>query len=83
MLGFAAGERVDITSVCGPTASTRRVDGFLLVEYDIPRGCLGAYYPRRTNPLVPLVVGGGRRRDADLEVDSGAALAFGGGDRRA
>ena len=27
--------------------------GFLLVEYDIPRGCLGAYYPE-TNPLVPL-----------------------------
>jgi hypothetical protein len=23
------------------------------VEYDIPRGCLGAYYPE-TNPLVPL-----------------------------
>ena len=23
------------------------------MEYDIPRGCLGAYYPE-TNPLVPL-----------------------------
>lgn len=31
----------------------RRVAGFLLVAYDIPRGCLGAYYPE-TNPLVPL-----------------------------
>src|SRR3546814_15440652 len=26
---------------------------FLLVEYDIPRGCLAAYYPE-TNALVPL-----------------------------
>ena len=26
---------------------------FLLVEYNIPRGCLAAYYPE-TNPLVPL-----------------------------
>jgi anaerobic selenocysteine-containing dehydrogenase len=26
---------------------------FLLVAYDIPRGCVGAYYPE-TNPLVPL-----------------------------
>jgi hypothetical protein len=31
----------------------RRADSFLLVEYDIPRGCIGAYYPE-TNPLVPL-----------------------------
>ena len=31
----------------------RRAAGFLLVEYDIPRGCIGAYYPE-TNPLVPL-----------------------------
>jgi anaerobic selenocysteine-containing dehydrogenase len=52
MLGFAAGERVDITSVWDDGVK-RRVDGFLLVEYDIPRGCLGAYYPE-TNPLVPL-----------------------------
>jgi len=52
MLGFAAGQRVDITSVWADGIE-RRVDGFLLVEYDIPRGCLGAYYPE-TNPLVPL-----------------------------
>ena len=32
---------------------TRRADGFRLVAYDIPRGCLGAYYPE-TNALVPL-----------------------------
>jgi molybdopterin-dependent oxidoreductase alpha subunit len=52
MLGFEPGERVDITSVWDDGVA-RRVDGFLLVEYDIPRGCLGAYYPE-TNPLVPL-----------------------------
>ena len=31
----------------------RRARRFLLVEYDIPRGCLAAYYPE-TNALVPL-----------------------------
>ena len=33
---------------CGPLPR-----GFLLVAYDIPRGCLAAYYPE-TNALVPL-----------------------------
>ena len=31
----------------------RRADRFRLVSYDIPRGCMAAYYPE-TNPLVPL-----------------------------
>jgi molybdopterin-dependent oxidoreductase alpha subunit len=52
MLGFAAGEWVDLFSVWEDGVE-RRADRFLLVEYDIPRGCLGAYYPE-TNPLVPL-----------------------------
>ncbi|MES2115544.1 MAG: FdhF/YdeP family oxidoreductase [Pseudomonadota bacterium] len=52
MLGFRAGDRVDITSVWDDGVE-RRADGFLLVEYDIPRGCVAAYYPE-TNPLVPL-----------------------------
>lgn len=52
MLGFQAGGRVDVTSVW-PDGVQRRADDFLLVEYDIPRGCVGAYYPE-TNPLVPL-----------------------------
>ena len=52
MLGFANGDWVDLTSVWDDTVE-RRADGFMLVEYDIPRGCLGAYYPE-TNPLVPL-----------------------------
>jgi molybdopterin-dependent oxidoreductase alpha subunit len=52
MLGFKVGQRVDITSVWDDGVE-RHAAGFLLVEYDIPRGCLGAYYPE-TNPLVPL-----------------------------
>ena len=51
-LGFAEGERVDITSVW-EDGVTRHARDFLLVDYDIPAGCLGAYYPE-TNPLVPL-----------------------------
>ncbi len=52
MLGLRAGERVDLETVWHDGIE-RRAEGFLLVEYDIPRGCLGAYYPE-TNPLVPL-----------------------------
>lgn len=52
MLGLKAGEWVDLTTVWDDGID-RRADSFLLVEYDIPRGCIGAYYPE-TNPLVPL-----------------------------
>lgn len=52
MLGFAPGQWVDMTSVWDD-GIVRRAERFMLVEYDIPRGCLGAYYPE-TNPLVPL-----------------------------
>ncbi|WP_296950434.1 FdhF/YdeP family oxidoreductase [uncultured Massilia sp.] len=52
MLGFADGQHVDITSVWDDGVE-RRAERFRLVAYDIPRGCLGAYYPE-TNPLVPL-----------------------------
>ncbi|MGJ4802227.1 FdhF/YdeP family oxidoreductase [Luteimonas sp. SDU82] len=51
-LGMAAGDRVDLESLHDDGVQ-RSVRGFLLVEYDIPRGCLAAYYPE-TNPLVPL-----------------------------
>jgi len=50
--GLKAGDYVDITTVWDDGIE-RRADGFQLVAYDIPRGCLGAYYPE-TNPLVPL-----------------------------
>ncbi|QYY28814.1 FdhF/YdeP family oxidoreductase [Cupriavidus pinatubonensis] len=51
-LGLSAGQRVDITSVWDDGVQ-RRVQDFELVQYDIPEGCVGAYYPE-TNPLVPL-----------------------------
>ena len=51
-LGFKAGQKVDITSVW-EDGVRRHVEDFELVEYDIPVGCIGAYYPE-TNPLVPL-----------------------------
>lgn len=56
-LGLKAGDWVDITSlyigVPGGDVQQRRAERFLLVAYDIPRGCLASYYPE-TNPLVPL-----------------------------
>jgi molybdopterin-dependent oxidoreductase alpha subunit len=52
MHGFEAGEWVDLTSVW-EDGIERRAERFLLVEYDIPCGCLGSYYPE-TNGLVPL-----------------------------
>jgi molybdopterin-dependent oxidoreductase alpha subunit len=50
-LGFKPGEWVDMSTVWHD--GERRVERFLLVEYDIPRGCIASYYPE-TNPLVPL-----------------------------
>jgi len=56
-LGMKAGDWVDITSLYVDEQSDdvqqRRAERFLLVAYDIPRGCLASYYPE-TNPLVPL-----------------------------
>ena len=52
MLGLPEHARVDLATVWDDTVE-RRVDGFTLVDYDIPRGCIAAYYPE-TNPLVPL-----------------------------
>ncbi|QDH68763.1 FdhF/YdeP family oxidoreductase [Marilutibacter alkalisoli] len=51
-LGMRAGDRVDLESLAedGVRRMARR---FMLVAYDIPRGCLSAYYPE-TNALVPL-----------------------------
>ena len=51
-LGLKEGDWVDIHTVWDD-GQQRRADRFKLVPYDIPRGCLAAYYPE-TNPLVPL-----------------------------
>ena len=50
-LGWNDGDTVDIVSVWHD--GERSVHGFRLVEYDIPHGCLAAYFPE-TNALVPL-----------------------------
>ncbi|CAN5180456.1 FdhF/YdeP family oxidoreductase [soil metagenome] len=47
-----AGDWVDIESVYGD-GENRKAERFLLVGYDIPRGCLASYYPE-TNGLIPL-----------------------------
>ena len=52
LLQLRAGQRVDMTTVWDDGVE-RRAEGFLVVDYDIPRGCVAAYYPE-TNALVPL-----------------------------
>ncbi|CAI2789965.1 Formate dehydrogenase H [Serratia grimesii] len=51
-LDMQDGELVEIETLWND-GITRKVSGFKLVSYDIPRGNLAAYYPE-TNPLVPL-----------------------------
>jgi molybdopterin-dependent oxidoreductase alpha subunit len=50
--GLKAGDRIDLAAAFDDTGK-RSVRGFTLVERDIPRGCLAAYYPE-TNVLVAL-----------------------------
>ena len=49
--GLSAGSLVDMTSHYG--GATRTMQGFSVVPYRIPRGCLATYYPE-TNPLIPV-----------------------------
>ena len=51
-LGFVQDDIVDATTAMDET-TPRTVHGLQVVEYNIPEGCVGAYYPE-TNPLVPL-----------------------------
>ncbi|MET0548000.1 MAG: FdhF/YdeP family oxidoreductase [Xanthomonas sp.] len=51
-LGMQAGDWVDLHSLC-EDGVPRQAKRFMLVAYNIPRGCLAAYYPE-TNALVPL-----------------------------
>ncbi|KFK94528.1 MULTISPECIES: FdhF/YdeP family oxidoreductase [unclassified Serratia (in: enterobacteria)] len=51
-LGLQDGESVEIETLWHDGV-VRKVSGFKLVSYAIPRGNLAAYYPE-TNPLVPL-----------------------------
>ncbi len=49
--GLATGDQVDLTSHFED--GTRHAPRFVLVEYDIPRGCCATYFPE-ANVLVPL-----------------------------
>ena len=49
--GLLGGSAVDLISRNGP--DSRKAERFTLVPYDIPRGCVAAYYPE-TNVLVSL-----------------------------
>ena len=51
-LGLQAGAWVDLESLCDDQAR-RQAKRFMLVAYNIPRGCVAAYFPE-TNGLVPL-----------------------------
>ncbi|WP_284041344.1 FdhF/YdeP family oxidoreductase [Vreelandella olivaria] len=50
--GLKRGGVVSLTAV-SDDGIHRSMDGFTVVPYDIPRGCIGAYYPE-TNALIPL-----------------------------
>lgn len=53
MLGLAEGAAVDLIGAASGDDLVREAPGFRLVDYDIPRGCVAAYYPE-TNVLLPL-----------------------------
>ena len=50
--GYEDGDLVDIRTVADD-AVERAVLGFRVVAYEIPEGCVGAYFPE-ANPLIPL-----------------------------
>jgi len=49
--GYVAGVKVAITS--HHEGQTRSMEGFSVVPFDIPLGCVATYYPE-TNPLIPV-----------------------------
>jgi molybdopterin-dependent oxidoreductase alpha subunit len=54
-LGLSEGEMVSLVTdgSAAKDGAHRQVDGFIVRAYNIPEGCLGAYYPE-CNPLVPV-----------------------------
>jgi len=50
--GLVAEQRITLVSDAGD-AVDRRVAGLIVVPYDVPRGCIAAYFPE-CNPLMPL-----------------------------
>jgi len=51
-LGLSDGDRVSLVAAVDDGVH-REVEGFRVVTYDIPRGCVAGYYPE-CNPLIPL-----------------------------
>ena len=51
-LSLAEGDIVRLTTEMGDSVE-RHVDGFIVTPYDIPEGCIAAYYPE-ANPLIPM-----------------------------
>jgi molybdopterin-dependent oxidoreductase alpha subunit len=51
-LGLKEGDIVGLKTAVGDDAE-RRVGGFIVHAYNIPKGCVGGYYPE-CNPLVPV-----------------------------
>ena len=50
--GLTAGDKVTLASDAGDNHE-RRVGDLIVVEYDVPPGCIAAYYPE-CNPLIAL-----------------------------
>ena len=47
------GQRVTLRADIEDDGVVRQVDNLMIVPYDIPRGCIAAYYPE-CNPLIPV-----------------------------
>jgi molybdopterin-dependent oxidoreductase alpha subunit len=54
-LGIAEGDRVSLITAAAAAKDGvhRQIDGLIVHAYNIPEGCLGAYYPE-CNPLIPV-----------------------------
>ena len=50
--GLVEGQDVSLSTIAADGVD-REVRGFRIHRYDIPNGCIGAYYPE-CNPLIPL-----------------------------
>lgn len=50
--GLAQGDRIGLETIADDGVE-RRVDGFSVVPFNVPEGCIGGYYPE-CNPLLPL-----------------------------
>ena len=51
-IGVKADDLVDLTTAIDDGIE-RRIEGYRVVAYNIPEGCVGAYFPE-VNPLIPL-----------------------------